>query len=71
MDVVRTGKPVALTHLNGPLEQQLDNGTVTEALTGMVIVPGTQLYVRPGVSFQLGGITVPAQARRERCVRLD
>lgn len=71
VDVVRTGQAVTVARLNGPLEMQLPDGQVSEAFDGTVVQPGSQLHVRQGVSFLLGGVMVTAQSKQDRCVRVD
>jgi hypothetical protein len=65
------GRPGVIARLSGPMELQKPDGTVVEALNGTLARPGSQLYVRPGVSFLLGGVPVSAVYKRERCVRVD
>jgi hypothetical protein len=72
VDVVKAGKPQAITRLSGPLEVQLlPDGEMAEALNGTVVEPGEQLFVRRGTSFMLGGTPVGAHLGKDRCVRLD
>jgi hypothetical protein len=71
VDIVRAGKSVTVARLNGPLELQQPDGTLSVATAGTVVSPGGQLYVRNGVSFTLGGTLVPAKATIERCVSLE
>lgn len=71
VDVVTAGKPQTITRLTGPLEVQLLDGDLAEALAGTVVEPGEQLFVRKGTSFMLGGTPVGANPSRDRCVRLD
>lgn len=71
VDVVTAGKALTVTRLTGPLEVQLLDGDLAEALAGTVVEPGEQLFVRKGTSFMLGGTPVGANPSRDRCVRLD
>jgi len=71
VDSVRAGRPAAISRLSGPLEQQWPDGSVTEATNGTLVPPGSQVYVRRGVSLFLGGSFVPAQTKQDRCVRVD
>lgn len=71
VDVVVAGKPQTITRLSGPLEVQLEDGDLAEALGGTVVEPGEQLFVRRGTSFMLGGTPVGAHPSKDRCVRLD
>jgi hypothetical protein len=71
VDVVKAGKPQTITRLNGPLEVQLAEGDMAEALAGTVVEPGEQLFVRKGTSFMLGGTAVGINPGKDRCVRLD
>jgi hypothetical protein len=61
---------VPLQRLGGPMELQLPSGQITEALPGTLLRQGDQLFVRRGVSLQVGGQTLAAQSR-DRCVRID
>lgn len=71
VEVVSAGKPLAITRLSGPLEVQLEDGELTEALSGTVIEPGEQLFVRKGTSLMLGNSPIGAHPSQDRCVRLD
>ena len=70
VQALNLGKAVPLQRISGPAELQLPSGQITEALPGTLLRQGDQVYVRRGVSLQLGGQTLPAQ-QRERCVRVD
>lgn len=70
VQVLKLGKAVPLQRLSGPAELQLPSGQITEALPGALLRQGDQLFVRRGLSLQLGGQGLPAQAR-DRCVRID
>jgi hypothetical protein len=71
VDVVVAGKPLAISRLSGPLEVQLLNGELAEALGGTVVEPGEQLFVRHGTSLMLGGTAVGAHPSKDRCVQLN
>ncbi len=68
---VALGRAVSLSRLSGPMELQLSEGQVVEALNGTLVRPGDQLYVRKGVSFWLGQQAIPPSPQRDRCVRVD
>lgn len=70
VQVLKLGKAVPLQRLGGPMELQLPSGQITEALPGALLRQGDQLFVRRGLSLQVGGQSLAAQAR-DHCVRID
>ena len=65
------GRTLVIARLSGPMELQHPDGSRVEALSGTPVHPGDQLFVRPGVSFQLSGQVIAPVYKHERCVRAD